>query len=275
MFGDILGFAGDLIGGIFGSNSQADANAANRDINAQNVQLQKDFAQQGLRWRAEDAKAAGLHPMAALGAQLPSFSPSSIHMEPVDGLSSRLGSMGQNVGRAIDATRTQPERSTARMEALSLDRAELENELLRSQIAQTRSQIGPALPSNSGMPALTAQGQGDAYVLEGPLSRVHSAPGRPHQEVGAVPDTGFVRTPSGLAPVPSKDAKERMEDMAVPELMWALRNNLIPTLTHGRRGKPSRSMLPSGADDWSWSTSLQEWYPVRRRSSREWFFGGR
>ena len=30
-------------------------------------QLQKEFAQHGVRWRVEDAKAAGIHPLAALG----------------------------------------------------------------------------------------------------------------------------------------------------------------------------------------------------------------
>jgi hypothetical protein len=67
------------LGGIAGDTY---ADKRNRDmqykINAENIEMQKDFAQHGISWRVKDAKEAGLHPLAALGAQTTSFSPSSV-----------------------------------------------------------------------------------------------------------------------------------------------------------------------------------------------------
>jgi uncharacterized protein YnzC (UPF0291/DUF896 family) len=53
---------GSLIGGIVNAGAQ-------RDTNAANVAMQKEFAQKGIQWKVNDAKAAGVHPLAALGAQ--------------------------------------------------------------------------------------------------------------------------------------------------------------------------------------------------------------
>lgn len=129
--------AGNLLGGLFGSKSAADANA-------ENIKLQKQFAQQGIRWKVADAKAAGIHPLYALGAQTTSFQPSSVG----DPLGGALADMGQNIGRAIDSTATAGERATGKaITALNLERAGLENELLRTQIARERGQIGPPFPS--------------------------------------------------------------------------------------------------------------------------------
>lgn len=45
-----------------------------------NAALQREFAQNGIRWRVEDAKAAGLHPMYALTGGGAAFAPSGIAM---------------------------------------------------------------------------------------------------------------------------------------------------------------------------------------------------
>lgn len=75
-----------LVGDLVGAASQRSANRENR-------LMQEKFASQGIRMRVEDAKAAGLHPLFALGANVPSYSPSA---QPVfDG-----ASLGQNIARA-------------------------------------------------------------------------------------------------------------------------------------------------------------------------------
>lgn len=48
------------------------------NINAENIAYQKEFAKHGIQWRVEDAKNAGIHPLAAIGAQTTSFTPSLI-----------------------------------------------------------------------------------------------------------------------------------------------------------------------------------------------------
>jgi hypothetical protein len=57
-WGDALGFVGGLLG-----------DKATTSANNSNIALQKEMAQKGIQWRVEDAKAAGISPLAALGAQ--------------------------------------------------------------------------------------------------------------------------------------------------------------------------------------------------------------
>ena len=137
------------------SKPQLDA-LAGQSVRRQDYEDQKEFAKHGIRWRVEDAKAAGLHPLAALGAVGASFTPS-----------------GQDISRSMYSTATQPERMAG---LLQLEGLVLDNQLKVEKIRAIASQSGPGLPSNSNMPLLT--GQGNAYVHEGPLTRVHSSPGR-------------------------------------------------------------------------------------------------
>lgn len=69
---------------------------------------QKEFAQNGIRWRVEDAKAAGLHPLYAIGANTPTYSP-----QAAVGTDYGLSSIGQNISRAIEAGQTRAERAHA------------------------------------------------------------------------------------------------------------------------------------------------------------------
>ena len=54
--------------------------------------------------------------------------------------------------------------------------------------------------------------------------------------------------------------------MKIPELMWAIQNNLLPNFGLGT--KPPRNMLPPDAVDWEWSYTKQEWQP---RTERDWY----
>lgn len=113
-----------------------------RQAAGDNANLQREFAQNGIRWRVEDAQRAGIHPLYALGAQTHQASP--VHV------GTNFAAAGQDFSRAMEATRTGPERVNAQLQALTLERAGLENELLRSQIAGSKAallrQVGPAMP---------------------------------------------------------------------------------------------------------------------------------
>lgn len=86
---------------------------------------QKEFAQHGIRWRVEDAKAAGLHPLYALGANLPSYSPTfSSGVGGGSSVASDMASLGQSISGAIQT------KEAREAQQLSL-------ELLRSQIGET------------------------------------------------------------------------------------------------------------------------------------------
>jgi len=250
-----------------------ESNAQQRELAERNIALQKEFAQSGIRWKVEDAKAAGLHPLYALGANTQGFSPVSI-MDSAPTLSpvSRGGefrAMGQGISRAVNAANTMNERRLHELQLINMD---LQNERLATEIQLMRSPgTGPGLPSNSEMPLLTGQGNsvptapnmGGVYVNEQPLNRVHSQPGRPAQDVGAITDYAYVRTPNGYAVVPSADAKQRIEDQLLPEIMWSLRNNVRPFFSGHPPPNPKYYPPPKGFVGWRWDWQTQEFVPTK------------
>lgn len=251
--GDAVGIGGDLMGAFGGDSGR-------RDLSAQNIALQREFAQNGIRWKVEDAARAGIHPSLALGAKTAEYSPVSVGGE--DSTAEWLSKAGHDISRAVDKTRTHTERVDARMQALQLERGELENELLRSRIRQLNGN-GPAFPEPQG------GGPGAGTIIEKPLERVGSEAGMPWAEPGAITDHGWIAMPGGrLQPVPSKDQKERTEDNFILETMWALRNLFMPGQVRKppvtkEFGKPS--WLPEGFNDWEWNQWRMMWEPVRRR----------
>lgn len=238
--------AGSLIGGKSSENA-ADKNAA----------MQREFAQNGIRWKVEDAKAAGIHPLYALGAQTHSFSPSY-----VGGDYSGVGIAGQEIGRAIDQGRTQSERTAARLSSLQIERGELENALLRSQISKLNANSTPPMPDSEGrylIPGQSSTHMGAGLVQPQAASPVNAAVGNPAREAGEVTDYGYARTQDGYTIVPSMDVKDRIEDAIIPELQWSMRNlHLFPP-----RMKPPTADLPPSYDYWRWHPVSQEFRPAR------------
>lgn len=255
-WGDI---GGALIGGgasLIGADKQADAM---KDAAAMNARAQKEFAQHGLRWKVADAKAAGLHPMAALGASSTSFAPSYVGDSPQG---QALADFGQNLGNAIARTSTKSEQMFQQaMQTEQLKNAQLQNKLLEGQISSINS---PSRPGGAAWPGSqhAIPGQGDSALIDTqPLQRTAHLPGQPHSEPGSITDVGWVNTASGgLAPVPSRDVKERIEDQIIQELSWSIRNQALPNVGHGP--KPPKAALPKGATHWEWSVLGQEYRPV-------------
>lgn len=77
-----------------------------------NYQAQKEFAQNGIRWRVEDAKAAGLHPLFALGGGGAAFSPPPTIVTN-DGMGEAIANAGQAIGNAVSRQET-PEQKIAK-----------------------------------------------------------------------------------------------------------------------------------------------------------------
>lgn len=157
MLGDILSFVGKGLDMWNSSNNTDKQIAAQKQLNAENIANQKEFAQQGIRWKVADAQAAGLHPLAALGAQTSSFS--NVVGGGIEYPKSSFGEMGQDLGRAIKAGQTSSERTSDLQSAVGklatsfqLEKANLENELLRTNIAKERAQLPPPFPSPIPLP---------------------------------------------------------------------------------------------------------------------------
>lgn len=223
MLGGIISAGANLLGGILGQNKQD-------KIAKQNIQLQKDFAQQGIQWKVADAKAAGLHPLAALGAQTSSFAPVSVG----DSLTPSLSAAGQDISRAVNATRTSGQRIdayTKTVQDLTLQRMGLENQLLGSQIAKINQTGAPPAMAGAGDRFLV-EGQGNTPLVNtSAMARQASDPLTPSMEAGAIAESGNARTATGWAPVMSKDLMDRQEEDMIGNLQWNVRNRIMPYLS--------------------------------------------
>lgn len=152
MLGSLLSAGANIVGGLLGSKSASKANEAAAAQAAQEREMQKEFAQNGIRWKVADAKAAGIHPLYALGANTVSYQPNTVGQVVDDSMSRAMGAVSQDLSRAFNTTRTESERDQAfasTVQALSLEKMGLENELLGSQIAKLRQTPNPPLPTLS------------------------------------------------------------------------------------------------------------------------------
>lgn len=179
----VASIAGALIG-----------NAGQESANDDNLEYQRQFAKEGLQWRVEDAKAAGLHPLAALGANIPGFSPSF-----------QSGSLGQDISRAVEATATAFSRNTSRVATeLALEKASLENDLLRSQITAVNRPSNPPFPSGNHTGDVQINPDTVTSTRFGDTSTTASYP-KP-----AV--TEFMNRDGSITRWPSPEAKNAIED---------------------------------------------------------------
>lgn len=162
MLGSLVSAGASLLGGLLGKKSADKARESQEAANAANAALQREFAQNSIRWRVADARAAGIHPIYALGAPTISASPSYVGATADNSMGAALANAGQDIGRAINATRTTPERVLALQEAqLRLESLKLDNDVKRASLASSVMRL--AQNSNPPMPAI---GDGDFVVPE-------------------------------------------------------------------------------------------------------------
>ena len=263
--GGIAGAAGSVVGGLLG-------NAASAQASEQNYQAQKEFAQNGIRWRVADAKAAGLHPLAALGAQTPGYTPSAF-VGDTSWMGDAAQNLGQSIGRAAEAKMTAKERARERAVAdqsvaLSMETKRLQNQYLETQIQAQKQDMALQLARSAamsvrtqqavpGMPSLDGDGtviagQAQAYPTAGtkvkPVEVSTSLPGSTHQQAGLNPDVKWRKTSTGYKVAMSDQAKSDNEDDWFGTLQWNLSNRVAPVFSSvSRRGiTPPRSWLPPG-----------------------------
>lgn len=162
-----IGAAGSIAGGLMGSNATQKANAAN-------IKYQKEFAQKGIQWRVADAKAAGVHPLYALGAQTHSFAPNLI---ADTSMADAVSNAGQDISRAVAGMSSTSEFQEAAQQ-LALTRGALENELLASQIRLVNQPGSPPRPNTNPF----IDGEADS-IITGPHGEKLAIVSRP----GAAP----------------------------------------------------------------------------------------
>ena len=291
---------GGAIGGALGLIGAGQSQANAERLNQLNYEHQKEFAQNGIRWKVADAKAAGLHPLAALGASTASYSPSAVIGDSPD--YSFLKDMGQGIDRAMDAKATRQERAEREQKENALFNEELKGKQLQNQETQTRieqmkwdmamdaarnaersvrtQQQVPPMPSLAPDGSLMP-GQENATSPGGieskPAEIVVNEPGRRGQERGSITELGFSRTnDGGYVPVMSNDAKQRYEEDIFGEIGWNLRNRL-PGLIDRQDVAPPRSWLSDPDSSWEFDLSRGAWYerPAGRSKRSYWIPGMR
>lgn len=245
--GSIVSAVGSIAGGILGANSA-------QNVAGMNYEAQKEFAQNGIRWKVEDAKRAGIHPLYALGASTQGYSPTAGYTGDF-GISDAAAHFGQGYERAQQAKMTKEERDKQDVRDAIQDMAALEdlNQKRRMNDAQIRlanseifrnfalstnalrkSGLPPAMPGGLGG---VIAGQGNSYATGQTTpeisSVVTSEKGTPSVQAGSPPDVRFYRTLSGgRAPLPTEDAGDAMDAALGAGLQWSFRNNLVPWLAN-------------------------------------------
>lgn len=242
----LIGAGSAFIGGVMNSDAQRSANRANKQINAENIALQREFAQNGIRWKVEDALKAGISPLAALGAPTIGYAPASIGVEADTSMGSAMSSMGQDISRSMLAQSTAQEKELAAIQIANA-KMDLEGKALDNQIraSQLRKINTPAIPP---MP-----------IQKVPAKVTMSDPSDDAREAGVINSYGLNKTSTGgLSVNPSTDLKEKIEDMHLMEVPWMIRNNFLPNLGMRHEG------VPPGYD---WDVIMQEY-----RNDRPWWY---
>jgi len=228
---------------------------------ANEIATQKEFAQNGIRWKMDDAKAAGIHPLAALGAPTASGGGTMITSQPDTSVSQGLQNMGQSVSRAIQSQRTAQERQLADLQ-LANAQADLDGKLIENQIKsssyQKMNQVGPAFPS--AMDGAMIPGQGNS-VIPGfkvtPSEASASSRFNSGVQAGGINSLQYTREADGsIGIAPSKDAKERNEDDFIAESLWHIKNRFMPPPPD-----PREWPLPKGFTKWQWNPFTQSFKP--------------
>lgn len=191
----------NLAGGIFGSLGAQSANAANLAFANQQMQAQQrqfdeqmQFARDQLGWNenyavnktyytVQDAIRAGVSPLVALGA--PSFTPNSISVggtiggnsamqtNPYAGAGESLGRAGQDISRAIMATKTVEEKEMARQLYANAVKDGREKDAHASALEAQANYYNakaaevPAMQGVGGTPG-RVRGQAQSVVVTGP-----------------------------------------------------------------------------------------------------------
>lgn len=284
-FGNIAGAVGSYYGGPAGgalgskigdslkTGDSAERNAqkeSDREY-ARSLADQERFARDSLQWRVEDARKAGLSPLAALGFSPPQFIPpqpdygGGYYANDEYGLSD----MGQDIGRAIAAGQTERERRKAENTVMStpyddaiLRRTNLENDALVLDIQYKQARLNALLAGRppAGPVTNSAESQGDLNQI------VVTAKRRPYPAFPAVTqgmdpvigkDYQLVDTDYGVVRIPTPYFKQASEDNILLEGPWTVRNQLIPAAEeiYGRARRQTEK---------DWNAFKNRWKPSTR-----------
>lgn len=152
MIGSLISAGASLLGGLFSGQRQEETNQAMLRDKEQDRAMQREFAQNTIQWKSEDAKKAGINPYYALGASTTSYAPSAVGLGSDGGVGKGLTDASQDIGRAVAATADnggKDDAFTVATKKLALEKGALENQLLASQVRKN-NQTGQKIAAPSG-----------------------------------------------------------------------------------------------------------------------------
>lgn len=100
-------------------------------------QRQKEFAQNQIRWRVDDAKAAGLHPLYALGQSSAAYSPSTF----IPGQSETGSFSSDGLGATVSAALSSRSPSQKRLTDAQIRKVEAEASLAETQALDAKRRL--------------------------------------------------------------------------------------------------------------------------------------
>ena len=211
---------------------------SDRSTNQSNAALQREFARYGIRWKVEDAKAAGLHPLYAIGAITPSAQAS--YQSPQ--LGAGLAQAGRQLddwqqARARDAQRTADRRAMnlnqSRRRKMMMDMHILEQQRLQSQIRVDNAQV-------NYFNALAAAARSDSNNANDGATSIET------RSEDLAPVTGVYKPDPPKVPITKKDDPTKQAGPAGPawETITVFKDPRIP--------KPLRTIdVPQSDEGWA------------------------
>lgn len=221
----------ELLGSIAGNLISQDA--ANKRADQQEA-LQREFAQNGIRWRVADAKAAGVHPLYALGSGVTPYSPvATVGQDWGD----TFGKAGQALGRAITAQETVDERQKRDLERRV---AESQVDLNSAQAQFWRSQAANPVPAANALP-----------MAGSPWAEAAGAHAAPYRAV-EVPEAVELRGDSGDFPGRYNVVKPKPVEIesANPSAPWVMAGPPRPGWQRYRLTQNMSALMPPSDEGW-------------------------
>lgn len=253
-FGPVGTAVGAIGGGLIDNNISNKSVSSAQSYNSAEAwadrDLQYNFGKHAIEWRANDARRAGIHPLAAMGANTISPSPSAI-----GAVNPQLTSDGQDISRAMASAMGAKGRQLQLSLAESqVENQKIQNELLKTELASAQArmkggQVPPPVPDVQPQPLTPIKGDGGTKNKTA--------------EVGSITQVGFIRTPTGVRPTHSADVKQRIEDDLIQQTAQNI--DLYTRPLFSNTSKPGNKLLNKlypGATGWKWSVKRLEWQPV-------------
>lgn len=190
-----------------------------------NAKQQRQFAKRGIQWRVRDAKKAGLHPLAALGANSLSFNPVVVGQGGgSSGYGSPLSDLSQNLSNVESRVQNYQQREfTKELQETQLKNAKTDAERAEVQLAMDRMEL-----SKMTQPPLP---QTEERVIS--PTRMASHKGDRPTAAGTMPTRQLADIEGGFRVVPSEPFKQVSEDQVAVELPW-IWDNYIKSLLGGK-----------------------------------------